>query len=45
MKNVMRLILTLCLFSLLGMFNAADAAQVYVMGSSTDSRNIIGHSL
>ena len=36
MKNVMRLIFTLCLFSLLGLFNAADAAKVYVMGSPTD---------
>lgn len=36
MKNVIRLILTLCLFSLLGMFNAAFAAKVYVMGSPTE---------
>ena len=32
MKIMMRLILTLCLFSLLGMFNAAFAAEVYVLG-------------
>ena len=35
MKTTMRLILTLCLFSLLGMFNAAFASKVYVLGDPT----------
>ena len=35
MKTMIRFILVLSLFSLLGMFNVADAAKVYVMGSPT----------
>lgn len=32
MKTLMNVIFTLCIFSLLGMFNAADASKVYVLG-------------
>ncbi len=32
MKYIVKVLLTLCLFSLLGMFNAAYAAKVYVLG-------------
>lgn len=36
MKNRMSLILILSIFSLFYMFNAADATEVYVIGSPTD---------
>ena len=36
MKNRMSLIWILCFFSLFYMFNAADAAEVYVVGNPTD---------
>lgn len=41
MKTLIRVLLTLCIFSLLGMFNAADAAKVYVLGdpSTLPERN------
>ncbi len=35
MKTMISLLLTFCLFPLCGMFNVADAAKVYVMGSPT----------